>query len=212
MISHPSLFLSMPRLKGENKKRYDELRAQLAKFDHLYHSEEPMGSGMRDLGPQAPPTHVLAVGNYARQLEEVEPGFLTILDPEPAKIVTPCGLAVDRSAHRAGKMADRSGESADGASDGEPALASSLRCRYRGDARRFRTDGTEADASRTSRLAEQRIRTKRLELEAYAPADGDVECVPAEFGVPRRSRQSRSVEPVALALPAAAPRSGVDSR
>jgi len=92
VISHPSLFLSMPRLKGDNKKRYEELRAQLAAFDHLYHSEEPLGSGMRDLGPQAPPTHVLAVGNYARKLEEVEPGFLTILDPGPAKIVTPSGL------------------------------------------------------------------------------------------------------------------------
>ncbi len=93
VISHPSSFLTMPRLKGENKKRYDELRAQLKQFDHLYHSEEPMGSGMRDLGPKAPPTHVLAVGNYARELEEVEPGFLTILDPSPAKIVPPTGLA-----------------------------------------------------------------------------------------------------------------------
>jgi hypothetical protein len=89
VISHPSMFLSMPRLKGEDKKRYDELRAELAKFDHLYHSAEPLGSGMRDLGPKAPPTHVLAVGNYARHLEEVDPGFLTILDPEPAKIVMP---------------------------------------------------------------------------------------------------------------------------
>ena len=48
------------------RRRYDELHAQLAQFDHLYHSEEPIGSGMRDLGPKAPPTHVLAVGNYAR--------------------------------------------------------------------------------------------------------------------------------------------------
>jgi hypothetical protein len=93
VVSHPSNFLAMPRLKGESKKRYDELRAQLAKFDHLYHSEEPIGSGMRDLGPKAPPTHVLAVGNYARPLEEVQPGFLTILDPEPAKITPPAGLA-----------------------------------------------------------------------------------------------------------------------
>jgi hypothetical protein len=92
VVSHPSDFLSMPRLKGENKKRYDELRAQLAKFDNLYHSQEPIGSGMRDLGPKAPPTHVLAVGNYARPLKEVEPGFLTILDPEPAKITPPAGL------------------------------------------------------------------------------------------------------------------------
>ena len=92
VISHPSLFLSMPRLKGENKKRFDELRVRLAKFDNHYHSEEPLGSGMRDLGPKAPPTHVLAVGNYARKLEELEPGFLSILDPEPAKIEAPTGI------------------------------------------------------------------------------------------------------------------------
>ncbi|HYI95924.1 MAG TPA: DUF1549 and DUF1553 domain-containing protein [Bryobacteraceae bacterium] len=89
VISHPSSFLMMTRLKGEDKKRYDQLLAQLKQFDHLYHSEEPMGVGMRDLGPKAPPTHVLAVGNYARELEEVEPGFLTILDPTAAKIVPP---------------------------------------------------------------------------------------------------------------------------
>jgi hypothetical protein len=92
VISHPSAFLWMPRIKGENKKRHEELRAQLQKFDHLYHSEEPIGSGMRDLGPVAPPTHILAVGNYARPLEEVHPGFLTILDPAPATVVRPEGL------------------------------------------------------------------------------------------------------------------------
>ena len=46
---------------------------------------------MRDLGPEAPPTHILAVGNYARPLEEVQPGFLTILDPGPAKITPAAG-------------------------------------------------------------------------------------------------------------------------
>ncbi|HTM49931.1 MAG TPA: DUF1549 and DUF1553 domain-containing protein [Bryobacteraceae bacterium] len=92
IITEPSLPLSMPRLKGAKKKRYDELRAKLAAFDHLYHSEEPMGSGMRDLGRQAPPTYILAVGNYENPLEEVQPGFLTILDPAPAKITPPDGI------------------------------------------------------------------------------------------------------------------------
>lgn len=92
VISEPSLFLAMPRLKGEKKKRFDRLKAELAKFDRLYHSEEPIGAGMRDLGPVAPPTHILAVGNYQRPLEQVEPGFLTILDPNPAKITAPIGM------------------------------------------------------------------------------------------------------------------------
>src|SRR6185369_11413148 len=91
IITEPSLPLSMPRLKGAKKKRYDELQAKLATFNHLYHSEEPIGAGMRDLGRQAPPTHILAVGNYENPLEEVEPGFLTILDPAPAKVAPPDG-------------------------------------------------------------------------------------------------------------------------
>ena len=37
VISEPSLFLAIPRLKGEKKKRYEELKAELTKFDHLYH-------------------------------------------------------------------------------------------------------------------------------------------------------------------------------
>jgi hypothetical protein len=89
VIKEPSLFLALPKLKPEKKKRYQELQAELAKFDHLYHSEPPVSAGMRDLGAVAPPTHVLAVGNYARPLEAVEPGFLTILDPGPAKITPP---------------------------------------------------------------------------------------------------------------------------
>ncbi|MEO7648823.1 MAG: DUF1553 domain-containing protein, partial [Bryobacteraceae bacterium] len=89
IITEPSLVLAMPRLKGARKKRYDELQAKLAGFNHLYHQEEPFGAGMHDLGRQAPPTHVLAVGNYESPLEEVEPGFLTILDPAPAKVTPP---------------------------------------------------------------------------------------------------------------------------
>jgi Protein of unknown function (DUF1553)/Protein of unknown function (DUF1549) len=92
IITEPSLPLSMPRLKGAKKKRYDELQAKLATFNHLYHSEEPIGAGMRDLGRQAPPTHILAVGNYENPLEEVEPGFLTILDPAPVKVTPPDGI------------------------------------------------------------------------------------------------------------------------
>jgi len=92
IITEPSLPLSLPRLKGAKKKRYDELQAKLATFNNLYSAQEPIGAGMRDLGPHAPATRILEVGNYARPLEEVEPGFLTILDPAPAKIDPPAGL------------------------------------------------------------------------------------------------------------------------
>jgi len=48
--------------------------------------------GVADIGVTAPPTHVLGVGNYDRPKEEVQPGFLTLLDPGNAKIVPPAGL------------------------------------------------------------------------------------------------------------------------
>ena len=71
-------------LKAEAKARYRELEAQLADFDHLKPPELPVGVGIRELGPNAPKTHVLAFANYAAPREEVQPGFLTLLNPGPA--------------------------------------------------------------------------------------------------------------------------------
>ena len=79
-------------LKGDAKKKYAELQAELAKFHDLDPGPLPEGIGMKDLGPTAPATHVLSVGNYDRPKEEVQPGFLTILDPAPPKIAPPDGL------------------------------------------------------------------------------------------------------------------------
>src|SRR5258708_21104497 len=44
---------------------------------------------MRDLSDKAPPTYRLAVGQWDAPQEEVQPGFLSILDPNPAKIMRP---------------------------------------------------------------------------------------------------------------------------
>ena len=81
------------QLRGLEKKQYDELRAQLDAFPDP--GELPAGIGMRDLGRVAPATHVLAVGNYNAPREEVEPGFLTLLDAKPAKI-EPAGESTGR--------------------------------------------------------------------------------------------------------------------
>jgi Protein of unknown function (DUF1553)/Protein of unknown function (DUF1549) len=75
-----------PRLKGETKTRWEELRKQLAVYDEIKPKPLPIGSGITDVGPQAPPTFVLRNGAYDAFGEEVQPGFLTILDREPAKI------------------------------------------------------------------------------------------------------------------------------
>jgi len=73
------------KLKGEPRERYKALQAQLDEFAHLHPGEPPVGMGLRDLGPQAPPTHVLGLANYAVPQQEVAPGFLSILDPGPAQ-------------------------------------------------------------------------------------------------------------------------------
>ncbi len=80
------------QLKGEPKKTYDALKGELAKFSDLDPGELPEGIGLADLGRVAPATHVLSVGVYDAPKEEVQPGFLTLLDPTAAKIVAPAGL------------------------------------------------------------------------------------------------------------------------
>lgn len=79
-------------LKGEKKAQYEQLRKELAAFQDLDPGPLPEGMGMADLGRVAPATHVLSVGNYDRPKEEVEPGFLTLLAPGPAKVAPPEGV------------------------------------------------------------------------------------------------------------------------
>jgi hypothetical protein len=80
------------RLKGENAKRYNALKADLAKFDGIKPADEPLAQAMIDNNREAPKTHVLSGGAYDAPQEEVAPGFLTILDPSDAKIVPPANV------------------------------------------------------------------------------------------------------------------------
>ena len=175
VISEPSDFMAMTRLKGEKKKRYDELQASLRSFDHLYHRDEPLGSGMRDLGSEAPPTHVLAVGNYERTGGRGPARLLDDSGSEPRENLRAAGPAVNGPAHGSGELARRSSKPTDSTGDGESAMAPSFRRGHCSHAGRLRADGSAFYASRTTRLACFRIRAKRLEPEAHAPADGDVE-------------------------------------
>ena len=79
------------KLKGDAAKRYKELQVELAKFNDSKPADLPLAQSMVDNDSESPKTHVLAVGNYAVPQYEVEPGFLSILDPAPAKIVKPAG-------------------------------------------------------------------------------------------------------------------------
>jgi hypothetical protein len=83
------------KLKGQAKVRYQQLLARLKTYPPK--PEVPVAQTMSDFGVHAPPTHVLSQGAYDAPLEEVQPGFLTILDPSDARI-TP---RVDSTGRRA---------------------------------------------------------------------------------------------------------------
>ncbi|HLJ15361.1 MAG TPA: DUF1549 and DUF1553 domain-containing protein [Bryobacteraceae bacterium] len=80
------------RLHGEAAQRYRQLRDELARYDSIKPPALPIAQAMIDNGSSAPKTFVLASGAYDRPLEEVQPGFLSILNPAPAKIVAPEGM------------------------------------------------------------------------------------------------------------------------
>ena len=82
----PSFRNVVRKLSADDRKRFDELDEALAKLEHLKPPEIPRGTGIVDVSADAPPTHVLGGGVYTNPLEEVQPGFLSILDPEPARI------------------------------------------------------------------------------------------------------------------------------
>ncbi len=81
------------KLTAAEKQRYQQLESELEKLAPLKPKDLPLGTGMVDVGPEAPPTHVLGVGLYTAPQEEVEPGFLSILDPGPARIAKPASLS-----------------------------------------------------------------------------------------------------------------------
>ncbi|MBI3852098.1 MAG: DUF1553 domain-containing protein [Verrucomicrobia bacterium] len=81
------------KIKGDNRKRWNELKVELDQFKELHPGELPLTSAMTDIGREAPKTFILRSGAYDAPRDEVEPGFLTILNPLPAKIVSPPGMA-----------------------------------------------------------------------------------------------------------------------
>jgi hypothetical protein len=79
-------------LRGEAKQRYADLKKELAQFDRLRPTEPLVTEAMIDASRNAPPTYMLSKGVWDAPLDEVQPGFLTILDPNPPKIVAPAGM------------------------------------------------------------------------------------------------------------------------
>jgi hypothetical protein len=69
------------KFKDEEKKQLVELKKELDKFNGSKPQELATTLTTTDIGPQAPPITIPKRGK-----EPVEPGFLTVLDPNPAKI------------------------------------------------------------------------------------------------------------------------------
>lgn len=72
------------KFKDEEKKQLVELKKELAKFDDQKPLEPATTLTTTDIGPAAPPITIPKRGK-----EPVEPGYLTLLDPNPAKIPEP---------------------------------------------------------------------------------------------------------------------------
>ena len=86
------------KLKGDAKAKYRALEKQLAKFDGIKPAELPIAQAMTDHGTDSPKTFVLSGGAYDSPQQEVEPGFLTILDKSDAKITPMAGSSGRRAA------------------------------------------------------------------------------------------------------------------
>ncbi|HEY0687283.1 MAG TPA: DUF1549 and DUF1553 domain-containing protein [Steroidobacter sp.] len=83
-IYHRSLWTMVGRTRNAENRlkeqdpaahaRYQELKQQLAAFDSIKPTDPGNISTIVELGPESPPTHILANGIYDRRLDVVEPG------------------------------------------------------------------------------------------------------------------------------------------
>src|SRR5260370_21858835 len=88
--------LAQRRRAREGPKRRSEralwgAKKALAEHDSIKAADPPVAEDLVDRR-EAPATDILAKVVWDAPLDEVQPGFLTILDPNPAKIVSPEGL------------------------------------------------------------------------------------------------------------------------
>jgi hypothetical protein len=89
----PMLRSITDKLKGDEKKQYEDLQKQLAEFDSLKPAPLATAMAVSDGAVQSPPTFRLAVGNYRKPLEEVQPGFPAFLGESEARITAPSSIS-----------------------------------------------------------------------------------------------------------------------
>ncbi len=168
------------KLKGDAKKTWTELSTQLAELTKEYpFPSAPVAQAMIDNDAHAPATHVLSVGVYDAYKEEVQPGFLTILDPNDPKI-TP---ALD------GKSTGRRTVLANWLADPKNPLSTRVIVNrvwhYHfgrgivGTPSDFGVMGERPVKQRAARLSDVHIRGKRMEHQEAASHDHVVKCLSA---------------------------------
>lgn len=70
---------AVKKLPESDRDRYMELKEQLATFDHLKPDPLPVVMAISDVGPESPPTFLLAGGNWKSPEKPVPPGFPSLL-------------------------------------------------------------------------------------------------------------------------------------
>ncbi len=74
--------------KKEDQPRYEELAKTIGEIEKKKRSPR-MTMGATDFGAEAPATHVFYQGDFSQPREEVPPGYVSVLDPNPAAIEPP---------------------------------------------------------------------------------------------------------------------------
>ena len=75
------------QLEGEAKERWEALRARLEAFEAIAPADAPPLEVIAEVGPEPPPMAIPG----DRSEEPIAPGFLSIIDPEPASIAASKG-------------------------------------------------------------------------------------------------------------------------
>ncbi len=77
---------ALKKLPADKKKALDELSRQLDAIGPRPQPPGPAVMGVCDIGRQAPPTHLLAGGDWRKPRAEMPPGFLDVLRPAVADV------------------------------------------------------------------------------------------------------------------------------
>jgi hypothetical protein len=76
-------------MKQADRERWEQMNAQLHKYDQLKPQAPATAMAMSEFGPEAPPTHLLRRGEWKLKSYEVLPGFLSAIDDREAEVKPP---------------------------------------------------------------------------------------------------------------------------